>query len=153
MDAHVDRFQSLADPTRLRLLNLLLQAREICVCELVDALELPQSNVSRHLQMLRQAGFLEDRKRGKWVYYCIAKGLKPYQLTLLRSITELRDARQDFREDEARAGRRLNLRSDGLCCVGLAARIGAAFSENRSDSRRDKRAGGNLNSRRARSTR
>jgi len=113
----------LADPTRLRLLNLLLQAREICVCELVDALQIPQYNISRHLQGLLQAGFVEDHKSGKWVYYRISKDLKPYQRTLLRAITELHEEREDFRLDEARAARRLRLRRGGLCCVGLTGRI------------------------------
>jgi ArsR family transcriptional regulator len=136
MDSHVDLFQSLADSTRLRLLNLLLQAREICVCEFVDALKLTQYNISRHLQLLKQARFVEDRKFGKWVYYGIAKELKAYQRTLLRAISEMRDERQDFHADEARASRRLNLRRDGLCCVGLVTSIGAASLH--------ERAGGNL---------
>jgi ArsR family transcriptional regulator len=119
-------FQALADATRLRLLNLLRLTGEICVCELVDALRLPQYNISRHLQILRQAGLVEDHKRGKWVYYAISKNLEPYQRLLFRAINELREDREDFRQDEARAGRRLKLRRDGLCCVGLVSRIGAA---------------------------
>ncbi len=126
MDRDADAFQALADPTRLRLLNLLRQTGEICVCELVDALRLPQYNISRHLQILRQAALVDDRKRGKWVYYSISKDLEPYQRLLLRAVEQLGENRQDFRQDEARAGRRLKLRRDGLCCVGLIQRIGAA---------------------------
>src|SRR5712692_9371801 len=107
---HVERIQSLADATRLRLLNLLLQAREICVCELVDALALPQYAISRHLHILAQAGFVEDRKVGKWVYYRIAPDLKPCQRTLLRAVGEMREDWPKFREDEERAARRLKLR-------------------------------------------
>lgn len=125
MDRDAQVFECLADPTRLRLLSLLMQAGEICVCELVDALQVPQYNVSRHLQVLRQAGLVEDRKLGKWVYYAIAKGLTPYRQTLLRAVAELAEQRKDFRQDEARAGRRLKLRRGGLCCVGLVTRIGA----------------------------
>ncbi len=126
MDRDAEVLQALGDITRLRLLNLLEQAREICVCELVDALQIPQYKVSRHLQVLTNAGWLEDRRRGKWVYYRISTDLKPFQHDLLRALGRLREERDDFRQDEARAGRRLMLRRDGLCCVGLVAKIGAA---------------------------
>lgn len=126
MDRDAELFQSLADPTRLRLLNLLTQTDEICVCEFVDALEVPQYNISRHLHVLAEAGWLEDRRLGKWIYYRISGKLKPYQRAVLEAIERLRDERQDFKEDEKRAGRRLKLRRGGVCCVGLVARIGAA---------------------------
>jgi len=128
MDAHAELFQSLADPTRLRLLNLLTQTGEICVCELADALQVPQYNVSRHLQLLVQAGLLQDRRRGKWVYYGIASDLKPYQRSLLRAVEQLHEQRADFLQDENRARRRLKLRRGGVCCVGLVSRIGAAVA-------------------------
>jgi ArsR family transcriptional regulator len=126
MDTHAELFQSLADPTRLRLLSLLMQAGEVCVCELADALELPQYNISRHLQVLVQAGLLEDRRLGKWVYYRVIGDPKPYQRSLLRAVEQLHEEREDFRQDEIRAARRLKLRRNGLCCVGLVARMGAA---------------------------
>lgn len=125
---YAEQIQSLADLTRLRLLNLLTQAKEICVCELVDALVMPQYAVSRHLHVLEQAGFLESRKTGRWVYYRVAPGLRPYQRTLLCAVTELRDESLLFQADEDRASRRLSLRRDGVCCVGLVARIGAALA-------------------------
>lgn len=127
MDRHAEVFQSLAESTRLRLVHLLAQTGEICVCELVEALRLPQYNISRHLHILLAAGLLEDRKLGKWVYYRIAKDLNPYHRALLRAVQQLREEREDFREDEARASRRLKLRRDGLCCVGLISKIGAAL--------------------------
>lgn len=124
MDAHSELFQSLADPTRLRLLNLLTRTGEVCVCELVDALRLPQYTVSRHLQILRTAGLVDDRREGKWIYYRIARELKPYHRPLLRAVGLLREEREDFAEDEKRAGRRLKLRRKGSCCVGLVSGIG-----------------------------
>ena len=128
MDRDAELFQSVADPTRLRLLNLLLQAGEICVCEMVDALDVPQYNISRHLHVLASAGWLEDRRLGKWIYYRISEKLKPHRRSMLRAIEQLRGERSDFQEDERRAGRRLKLRRGGLCCVGLVSRIGAALS-------------------------
>lgn len=60
--------KALADPVRLRLLNLLLEGREVCVCHLHDALRLPQPTVSRHLAYLRKHGLVAGRKEGLWVY-------------------------------------------------------------------------------------
>jgi ArsR family transcriptional regulator len=126
MDRDADIFQALGEATRLRLLNILDQVGELCVCELVDALEVPQYNVSRHLQILAGSGWVESYRRGKWVYYHIAGQLKPYQRDMLRAIKHLRDEREDFRQDEARAGRRFKLRRQGRCCIGLVSKIGAA---------------------------
>ena len=123
MDRDAEFFQSLADPTRLRLLNLLTQTDQICVCELVDALEVPQYNISRHLHVLAESGWLADRRLGKWIYYRISDKLKPYQRSVLEAVERLRDERQDFKEDEKRAGRRLKLRRGGVCCVGLVTKI------------------------------
>ena len=128
MDRDAEILQAIADPTRLRLLNLLTQAVEICVCELVDALGVPQYSVSRHLNVLAAAGWVTDRRQGKWIYYRISRELKPYQKTLLKALGQLREERPDFHQDEARAGRRLEFRRDGVCCVGLVEKIGEALS-------------------------
>ena len=63
-------FKALADETRLRILLLLLDG-ELCVCEIIAALELPQSTVSRHLAYLKKNGWVSDRKQGVWMYYCL----------------------------------------------------------------------------------
>ena len=76
-------FQSLEDETRLRILSLLLEEQELCVCDLMAVLQLPQSTVSRHLSHLRNAGWLRDRREAVWVYYSIAKPLGPLQQSLV----------------------------------------------------------------------
>jgi len=65
-------FKSLADETRLRILALLLAEEKLCVCDLMAALELPQSTVSRHLAQLKNTGWVDDRREGVWVYYSLA---------------------------------------------------------------------------------
>lgn len=74
--------KALADPVRLRLFHLLSLGDELCVCHLTDALELPQSTVSRHLGVLRHAGLVETRRDGKWVHYRMtgdeAEALSPF---------------------------------------------------------------------------
>lgn len=63
-------FKALGDETRLRLLKLLEQ-RELCVCELMQALNMTQSRVSRNLGILKNAGFIKDRREGLWVHYSL----------------------------------------------------------------------------------
>lgn len=64
-------FKGLSDPVRLRIAHLLTQRRELCVCHITEALALPQSTVSRHLNTLRQSGLIVAERRGKWVYYSL----------------------------------------------------------------------------------
>lgn len=64
-------FKALADETRLRILRL-LEVREMCVCEVMVALDLTQPTASHHLGLLENAGLVKDRKEGKWVFYSIA---------------------------------------------------------------------------------
>ena len=59
----------LADDTRMRLVLLMFRYGELCVCDLVEALQLPQPTVSRHLAQLRSAGLVADRRAGQWVHY------------------------------------------------------------------------------------
>lgn len=63
-------FAALADPTRLRLLNL-MGGREVCVCYFVEILKQGQPKISRHLAYLRNAGIVTTRREGKWMHYRI----------------------------------------------------------------------------------
>lgn len=62
-------FKSLADETRSRATLLIASHGELCVCELMFALEESQPKISRHLALLRSSGLLVDRRQGQWVYY------------------------------------------------------------------------------------
>lgn len=64
-------FKAFADAIRLRILGLLL-SREMCVCEVMVALDLTQPTASHHLRILENVGLVKDRKEGKWVFYSIA---------------------------------------------------------------------------------
>lgn len=71
MKNHVQLFKTLADETRLRILMLLYAEGELCVCDLIAALLLPQSTVSRHLAYLKKSATVIDRREGLWIYYSI----------------------------------------------------------------------------------
>ena len=86
MQTLTELFKSLADETRLRLLMLLQGGNEYCVCDLMNALDMPQSTVSRHLAALKRNGWLQDRRGGVWMYYSLRKDMDAFlqaQLVLL----------------------------------------------------------------------
>ncbi len=83
----VDRiFRAFADPTRLRILSLLLRG-ELCVCEIVSVLDVPQPTASRHLAYLRQAGLVVSRKDGLWMHYKLAPARNALQKKLLECLS------------------------------------------------------------------
>jgi ArsR family transcriptional regulator len=63
-------FKAFGDETRLRILHLLTQG-ELCVCDIIATLRLPQSTISRHLAYLRRAHLVKDRKEGLWKHYSL----------------------------------------------------------------------------------
>ena len=69
-----DMHKALADPMRIMIMRLLLE-RELCVCELVRALEEPQYKVSKHISVLKQAGLVRDWREGTWMHYEISPEL------------------------------------------------------------------------------
>jgi ArsR family transcriptional regulator len=91
-------FGVLADEARLKMLWLLFNHRELCVCDIMAALEITQSKASRHLAALRNAGLATDRKEGLWSYYSLCPvedKLVEAHLKLLRaSLSKRADAKQ-----------------------------------------------------------
>jgi len=66
-------FRALSDETRIRMLKLLLERDSLCVCEIMQALDISQTRASRNLGILKDAGFLKDERKGLWVHYSIDK--------------------------------------------------------------------------------
>jgi len=105
-----DVFRAFADPTRLRILNLLLE-REVCVCDLCGVLGVIQPKVSRHLAYLRQAGLVEVRQDGKWKHYRIKRDAQGLERTLINCVKSCLRGIDVLQEDLNR------LRSgQGACC-------------------------------------
>jgi len=86
LDAHPDPFynprtmkhlaqtlKSLSDPIRLRIILLLQSEGELCVCDLMAVLGLPQSTVSRHLAYLKRSCWVDIRRQGVWMYYTLSR--------------------------------------------------------------------------------
>lgn len=64
-------FRALGDPTRLTIMRMLAKNGEMCVCKIVDELNMGQSAVSHHMAKLKQAGLLHSRRDGQWIHYSL----------------------------------------------------------------------------------
>ncbi|MFA3781565.1 ArsR/SmtB family transcription factor [Melioribacteraceae bacterium 4301-Me] len=118
MDKLIEKFKALSDETRLRIINLFIKSgQNLCVCELMDALKIPQYAVSKALTILKNADLLTYEKEGTWVYYQLNRAVQENKsiFTFLRNF--LTD--KPFLEDEERLNQRLLLRENNRCVVGI----------------------------------
>ncbi|MDR3433086.1 MAG: metalloregulator ArsR/SmtB family transcription factor [Rouxiella aceris] len=76
-------FKYLSEDTRLTIILLLRSSGELCVCELVAALNETQPKISRHLAMLREGGVLADRRQGKWIHYRLSPHLPMWAANII----------------------------------------------------------------------
>ncbi len=81
-------FKCISDETRLHATLLILLEGELCVCELVEALDDSQPKISRHLAQLRNCGVLDDVRRSQWVFYSISKGLPEWARQIIQAAAE-----------------------------------------------------------------
>jgi ArsR family transcriptional regulator len=89
-------FRAFADPIRRRAVRL-LGRRALCVCDLTDALRLPQPTVSRHLSALQRAGLVRVEKRGRWRHYALAGTQDRLVTSLLKSAAAEPDSAGDLK--------------------------------------------------------
>ena len=101
MQNEIQLFKAISDGTRLRILMLLLNNGELCVCDLVESLQIPQSTVSRHLALLRNAGFVVGERRGAWMYYQVVED-QTLGSAILKSLREHCSGLEDVNEDGRR---------------------------------------------------
>ena len=91
-------FRALADPTRLRLINLMSE-QEICVCWFIEVIGAPQPKISRHLAYLRRAGIVAARREGKWMHYRLNLPRESHAAAILQGTVEaLRQDREMQRD-------------------------------------------------------
>jgi ArsR family transcriptional regulator len=118
MNEYVNIFKSLSDMTRLRIFHLLVKAgKELCICEIMDSLELAQYNVSRHIRELKLAGLVTEKKQGKFVFYSVSANYKKCCGFLIQAIKSIPE--EHFKKDDCLLKKRLALRVQGKCIVGM----------------------------------
>jgi ArsR family transcriptional regulator len=91
-------FRALADPTRLRLINLMAE-QEICVCYFVEVIDAPQPKISRHLAYLRRLGIVSARREGKWMHYRLAMPGDSHAAAILKTTVDALKRDVDLQRD------------------------------------------------------
>jgi DNA-binding transcriptional ArsR family regulator len=109
--------KALSDEGRVRIL-LALRAGELCVCQLIDLLALAPSTISKHMAILKQAGLVNLRKEGRWVYYRLAgEDASPMARRAVEWVLEFVGKSARAREDKKRLRKILRMDKEELCKV------------------------------------
>ena len=107
--------KALAEENRVRIL-LALKGGELCVCQLIELLELAPSTVSKHMSLLRQARLVEGRKEGRWMYYRLADQSAPLVVSeALRWVETSLSGNSRIRKDAKRLKQILKIDREVLC--------------------------------------
>jgi ArsR family transcriptional regulator len=107
-------FKGFADPTRIRILNL-LAAGELCVCDIVEILDLPQSTVSRHLSYLLRSDLVEVSREWKFAHYRLARPVNPVHRNLIGCVRSCFAGISSLDTERARAEARVRARASEPC--------------------------------------
>lgn len=89
MDIFLNTISAINDETRIKILRFIDQNGEVCVCDIENAFDMIQSRISRHLKILKDAGFLKVDRRGRWAYYSIRQPLDKFRKEILEEISYL----------------------------------------------------------------
>jgi DNA-binding transcriptional ArsR family regulator len=95
-------FASLSNEIRLRCLYLAVRQTEVCVCEAVDALGIPQPTISRAFRTLKEAGLVTDRRDANWIYYRLSEELPDWVSEILHTTIDELSSAQAYIADEKR---------------------------------------------------
>jgi ArsR family transcriptional regulator, arsenate/arsenite/antimonite-responsive transcriptional repressor len=118
MSGYEQIFKALSDKTRLRLMRLLtVMDQQVCVCELMEAVELPQYQVSRHLIILKNAGLVKSERNGTWIYYSPLREGSAFNQRLLDLLKD-QAIEKVFSQDEKKLRKRLSHRKGDWCVKG-----------------------------------
>lgn len=118
MENYIRQYRALSEETRMRIMFLLNYAQEVlCVCEIMDSLDISQYNASRHLNILKTSGLVKGKKKGTWVFYSLAVPVNEFHKALLLSVASI--PKEEFSGDVKRFKRRLSMRENGKCVVGM----------------------------------
>ncbi len=99
MDIFLKTIGALNDETRLKILRFIDKNGEVCVCDIENSFDMIQSRISRHLKILKDAGFLKVDRRGRWAYYSIRTPLDRFRQSIIEELSFL-----DFEIPELNAG-------------------------------------------------
>jgi ArsR family transcriptional regulator len=119
-------FQALSDPSRIRIVRLLLRAEsELCLCELSESLNEPEYKLSRHLKILKNSGLISSTRDGKWIYHSLVSN-KKYLKSIFQAVRAFPDENKSSEKDFLRFKKRVQLRDNGRCRQNSASEQRAA---------------------------
>lgn len=114
MQAPVAFANAIADVTRFRVIHLLFD-QTLCVCELAEILQMPQSTLSSHLRVIQKADLLDCERQGKWLFYRVKKSFRPLLLAMFRHFDIAPATDKDLARDQKKAAKCVGNRK-GDCC-------------------------------------
>jgi ArsR family transcriptional regulator len=122
MERNLDLLKAFADRTRLRLMHLLAhRGPEVCVCDFMDVLQIPQSTVSRQIAPLRMLGLVKSRRAGTWVYYALAEPVDKFHQCLIACLNCCAGGDKQLSEDLERYDELIRKRKLACCYKGASA--------------------------------
>lgn len=89
MEIFLQTIGAINDETRVRILHFIAINGEVCVCDIESSFDMIQSRISRHLKILKEAGFLKVVRKGRWAYYSIRSPLDNFRQNILKEIAYL----------------------------------------------------------------
>jgi ArsR family transcriptional regulator len=118
MDEFLDVAKALTDANRVRALCA-LKGQELCVCQIIELLGLAPSTVSKHMTILRQAGLVQGRKEGRWMFYRLPGNRAPKRIKeALAWVFSSLSASSEIRDSARRLKRILKIPTEELCRTG-----------------------------------
>ncbi len=110
MESFINQAKAVSDPTRIRMLKL-LEGGELCVCEIMEVLDLVQSTASKHLNILKMAGLVDSRKVGTWSYYRLSERSRNHNKDFLKFVASHLNNDETITKDK----KFLNTKKKGMC--------------------------------------
>ncbi len=103
-------FKAISDETRIRIMKLLLERKSLCVCEIMQSLNISQTCASKNLRILRDAELVLDKKKGTWVHYSVNRKMtNSYIRGLMELLKQLLNEDKIVLEDRKRLGKAVKL--------------------------------------------
>jgi ArsR family transcriptional regulator, arsenate/arsenite/antimonite-responsive transcriptional repressor len=113
MKTAINMFKALSDENRVRTVGVLLEQKELCACQITELLEITSATVSRHMKILSDAGIINSRKDGRWVYYSV--NIDNIDSPLLSWLEEKLSVSAKIAKDRKSIARILKLNLEDMC--------------------------------------